>query len=249
MMTDTATTTASADAVREFFADMGNLPASAVMRSGQNLVVTLEGHSLVIDGRQLADLLRAGEVSRDSTLLRSLLVYEAALEAQLRQGTARSILYAFAAAVAAGSDAAMAMQGCFLDIALACEVEAYVNNQKGLASDIRQVAEYSQSALDGGLDEETVQQNQQTLDDGLHAFTDAVADARENGRYTTAYDSQQSFFQRSTTVEGSEYWTSRAQSRAKDVALMQQMANIARQKQQSGGFDLFAAAGLSSPVS
>jgi hypothetical protein len=50
-------------------------------------------------------------------------------------------------------------------------------------------------------------------------------------------------------VVGSDYWTSRAQSRAKDVALMQQMATIARTKQQADGFDLLSAAGLSSPAS
>lgn len=247
-MTDTATTTASADAVREFFSDMGNLPATSVMRSGQHVVITLEGQTLIIDGPMLEALLRDGEVNRDTTLLRSLLVYEAALEAQLRQGTARSILGAFAESVTAGTDAARAMQECFLDIALACEVEGYVNNQKGLASDIRQVAEYSQSALDAGLDEAVVMANQQVLDDGLHAFTDAVAEAREKGRYTTAYDCQQIYFQASASVEGSDYWKTRAQARAKDVALMQQMANIARQKQQASTFDLFAAAGLNSPV-
>jgi hypothetical protein len=252
-MTDTAAsparTTATRETLQAFFADLGNLPASSVMRSGQHFVLSIEGHNLVADGPMLAAMLQAGELDRESTLLRSLLVYEAALQAQLRQSTARCIMLAYAEAIAAGTDAAAAMQECFLDIALACEVEAYVNNQKGLASDIRQVAEYSQAALDHGLDETTVMTNQQTLDEGLHAFTDAVAEARETGRYTAAFDAQQLFFQRSATVVGSDYWTSRAQSRAKDVALMQQMATIARTKQQADGFDLLSAAGLSSPAS
>lgn len=247
-MTDSAAN-ASPEAVQAFFFELGNLPATSVMRSGSTIVITLENQNLIVDGPMLAQMLRAGEVQRESTLVRSLLVYEAALEAQLRQGTARSILHAYAQALAAGTDSALAMQGCFLDIALACEVEGYVNHQKGLASDIRQVAEYSQSALDAGLDEATVLENQQTLDDGLHAFTDAVAESRESGRYTEAYDRQQEFFRQSATVVGSEYWQTRAQSRAKDVALMQQMASIARQKVKPGGFDLFAAAGLSSPLS
>jgi hypothetical protein len=252
-MTDTAAgqsgTTASREAVVAFFADLGNLPATSVLRSGQHVVLTLEGHSLIVDGPMLAQLLRAGEVDRASLLLRSLLIYEAALDAQLRQSTARSILGAFAEAVANGSDAGQALQGCFLDIALACEVEAYVTNQKGLASDIRQVAEYSQTAIDAGVADDTVHANQQTLDDGLHAFTDAVAEARETGRYAEAYDALQTFFQQTATVVDSDYWKTRAQSRAKDTALMQTMANIARQKQQVGGFDLLAAAGLSSPAS
>jgi hypothetical protein len=250
-MTDTvasASTTASVEAVRAFFTDRANSPATSVMRSAAHLVITIDGHSLVVDGPMLVSLLRSGEVDRHATLLRSLLVYEAALDAQLRQSTARAILHAYNEAIAAGADSGPAMHGCFLDIALACEVESYVNNQKGLASDIRQVAEYSQAALDLGLDEETVQINQQRLDDGLHAFTDAVADARENGHYTLAYDCQQAFFQAGGTVVGSDYWMTRGQSRAKDVALMQAMANIARAKA-AGGFDLLAAAGLSAPGS
>ncbi|MBC7545602.1 MAG: hypothetical protein H7338_22970 [Candidatus Sericytochromatia bacterium] len=227
-----------------FFEDLGNLPASSVMRVVGHYMIAIEGHSIVASGAMLADLLRSGRLNRDTALLRSLLVYEAALEAQLRQSVARTILSTFAAA-AERQGVTMAMQDAFVNIALACEVEAYVNHQKGLATDIRQVAEYSQTATDNGTDEAAVDENQVLLDDGLHAFTDAIADARETGDYTTAYDAQQVFFQRSATVTGTDYWRTRAKTRGQDVALAQTMENIARKKKaDSGGFGLAVAAGL-----
>lgn len=226
-----------------FFNDLGNLPATSVMRAGGHYVVAIDGHSIIAGGMMLEHLLREGRLDRDSALVRSLLVYEAALEAQLRQSVARSILGTFKTS-AEREDVTAAMQAAYFNIALACEVEAYVNNNKGLASDIRQVAEYSDAATANGMAEATVSQNQQILDDGLHAFTDAIAEARENGIYTAAFDAQQAFFHNSASVAGTDYWDRRAKTRGQDVALAQAMEGIARKKPDAGGFGLAAAAGL-----
>ena len=236
---------AAPDDVITFFTQFGHEAADSVMRTGPNYVVQVGTHPLVIEAAQLEQQIRSELLDRDSILLRSLLVYEAALDAQLRQSTARSVLLAYRTLVLEGQDAAMAMQMTFVNVALACEVEAYVNSQKGLTTDIRHVSEYSLHARETGVDEERADSLQAELDDRLHAYTDAVAEARESGDYSTAYDAQQAFFQCTAAITDTPFWQERAQARGQDLALMQHMAGLARARREPGRDGLLAACGLS----
>lgn len=228
-------------AIRQFFQEAGDQPASAVLRTAANFQITVGSRTLPAAAAELETALETGIVDPDCLLMQSILVYEAALNARLRQGTARGILQAFAAATAAGTVPEQARRDAYWHIALACDVEAYLNHKNGLATDIRQVGSFTEDALtaasaglsdqtDGAVDPAVVDRimaHQQALDHALNTFMDAVAEAQATGTYTTAFDAQQRFFQITADLIETDYWRTRATNWSKAVGLAETMANIA----------------------
>lgn len=228
--------------IRQFFEEVGDQPAGALLRTAATFQITVGSRTLPVAVAELEAALDRGDVDPDRPLLQSILVYEAALHARLRQSTARGILQAFAWALTTGLPADQARREAYWQIALACDVEAYLNHKNGLATDIRQVGSFTEDALvaasggqvaDGDCDMVSPAQvdrivaHQQALDQALNVFMDAVADAQSTGLYAAAYDARLQFFQITAGVIETDYWRQRAEDWSKAVGLAESMAAIA----------------------
>lgn len=223
-----------------FFTTNGDLVARSILRIGDNLAIQAGQQRLSVSTEHLEQLLQDGAIAGDTNLIRSCLVYEAAMNAYLKQSAARSILQAFSEAVESGRASAAALQEAYYNIVLAYEVEAYVNNKNGLATDIRRVSTFAEEALESVRQSQghepsaeraaAIMAHQHTLDQALNEFMDAVAEAQNGGSYTRAYDAQQQFFQVTAAVIETDYWRQRAQIRNRDLALAETAGAIARSR-------------------
>lgn len=129
-------------------------------------------------------------------------------------------------------------------LSMASMVESYVTGKDGLATDIRRIASYTTDAMQatqvGGklhayvnatLRQEQIGQQQQQLDEALHAFTEAFGSARFTGDYSAAFDKLQQFFQTASTIAETSHFRARAQNPESACPPMPP-------RQQRPGFDL-----------
>ncbi|MBC7541562.1 MAG: hypothetical protein H7338_02405, partial [Candidatus Sericytochromatia bacterium] len=155
-------------------------------------------------------------------IVKQLVVFEAAQNAGLSNAATRAILTSFAASLAGGNSLRDAGVDAFTNIALAVQVESYVDNKDGLSTDIRRTADFSKEAFDGTtaggsiaamknrtLRTEVIKQHQGLLDGSLHEFSGAFAEARQTGDYMKAFDTLQKFFQVSARVTATDHWRQR----------------------------------------
>lgn len=211
--------------VYQFFAAMGPSAARSVVRSGDSLVIAVGDNVIKAQLGQLEVALGSGQIDKATPLAQSLQVYEAAYNAGLPNSAANAIVKAYARAVEAGTPLRDALAQCYTDIAVALQVEAYVENRDGLAQDMRATAEFTKQAFDGAsaggtlaaiknrtVRADVIKTAQGHLDDKLSAFTNAFAQARETGDYGAAFDALQRFFQTSAAVTETDYWRQRPET-------------------------------------
>jgi hypothetical protein len=218
--------------VLSYFKTFGTTAATNVVRSGDHLVIATMDQNRALQAVKiplvtLDTAMQGGHIEAKSPLVQSLKVFEAAYNAGLPPSAANAIVRGFRAKLDQGVPAKEAMLASLTNIAVASQVEAYVNNKSGLASDMRRIADFTKEAFDGNtaggslqalknrtLRAEVIKQAQGHLDGKLHAFTDAFATARENGDYDKAFDTLQKFFSASAHVTETDYWRKRPETLA-----------------------------------
>ncbi|MBC7541597.1 MAG: hypothetical protein H7338_02580, partial [Candidatus Sericytochromatia bacterium] len=215
---------ASVEDTRHFVSTQQNQPITSLAMVDSHVLVASGGHLIRMRLVDLGRAMSTGNLRPDSALARALVVHESAVSAGLSFGATRAIMKSYSTALHTMNphDAHLV---AMTNISTAVEVEAYVSNKTGLASDVRRVAGFTKDAFDsntaGGalaairnrtLKAEVVKQHQGWLDTNLHGFTDAFATARETGNYALAFDRLQTFFAVSAKVTDTDYWKNRPQT-------------------------------------
>jgi hypothetical protein len=215
---------ASVDDTFHFVFTQQDKPITSLSMVGSHVLVAADGQLIRMKLSDLEHAMSKGNLRSDSALARALVVHEAAAAAGLSAGATRAVMKSYASALTAGHSPREAQLVAMTNISTAVQVEAYVANKNGLATDVRRVAEFTKDAFDDKaagshlaairnrtLKAEVIKQHQGMLDTHLHAFTDAFATARETGDYAQAFDKLQAFFTGSAQVTDTPYWQNRPQ--------------------------------------
>ncbi|MBC7545570.1 MAG: hypothetical protein H7338_22810, partial [Candidatus Sericytochromatia bacterium] len=219
-------------ATREAFAAFvntnANLPATAAISTGSNWSIRVGDEAIIVSHTDLTAALKSGRMSGATPFARSLFVAELTASIELPGPAKRAILKAFATAIDSGVPPSRAMQDAQHNAILAVDVERYLGDKEGLASDMRQIGQFTPAAQSGSFaflnplaskqKAKQIKDGQATLDKGLIAFTKALGQAHENGNYGAAFDALQNFFETSSQVTHDPYWSGRLETRSQAMS-------------------------------